>query len=356
MNTLKLLLISALALLLISCNESSSSSNDTGEVNKTTVDASNPSKWAYFSFEKGETVEVSDEQTDEWDIAFKRMMIKTNSGTSGSGDGGVINFAPVEFDDVDSAPMGYYVVDDTCGIEAMHLSWSGNKALFDWYVMTGGMKAPHLDSKGYSYIVKNGDRYTKLKLDSYYDPETEVSGFITFTWKTGLEQSTEMVDNVMEASVTAPNEDEWVYFSFAEGEVLPLKDGEEPDGWDIAFQKYRMKTNSGVNHTISSDGENGYGVVMIETTDPFASIRTAPAEGYVVDSEIPDPQPGHAPYNGNSVLSQWLLAQAGPPQVKEDAVFFIKAEKYSYVKLKMTNYNYQSNEISFKFERYITAE
>ena len=50
------------------------------------LDASNASEWKYFSFASGTIVQVADPSTDlTWDIAFNRYNIRTNGGTSGSG-------------------------------------------------------------------------------------------------------------------------------------------------------------------------------------------------------------------------------------------------------------------------------
>ena len=57
------------------------------------LNATSYDKWVYFSFGKGEIVEVADPENDlSWDIALQRWYIKTNSGTSGKkGKGGAIN-------------------------------------------------------------------------------------------------------------------------------------------------------------------------------------------------------------------------------------------------------------------------
>ena len=53
------------------------------------IDASSFSDWVYFSFEANSTVDVTDPSASlDWDMAFKRNHIKTNSGLSGNGSGG----------------------------------------------------------------------------------------------------------------------------------------------------------------------------------------------------------------------------------------------------------------------------
>ena len=56
-----------------------------------TVDASSYYDWVYFSLRTAEVVEVENpENSLDWDIAFQRKHIKTNSGLSGVGAGGAI--------------------------------------------------------------------------------------------------------------------------------------------------------------------------------------------------------------------------------------------------------------------------
>ena len=54
-----------------------------------TIPATSYSDWVYFSIEQNSTVEIADpENSLDWDLAFQRKHIKTNSGLSGSGNGG----------------------------------------------------------------------------------------------------------------------------------------------------------------------------------------------------------------------------------------------------------------------------
>ena len=51
------------------------------------IDARDYYNWVYFSFSSGQEVTISNpEDSDAWDIAFKRNNIKTNGGDSGNGE------------------------------------------------------------------------------------------------------------------------------------------------------------------------------------------------------------------------------------------------------------------------------
>jgi hypothetical protein len=54
-----------------------------------TIPATSYSEWIYFSFNSNEIIEINNPESSlEWDLAFQRKHIKTNSGLSGSGQGG----------------------------------------------------------------------------------------------------------------------------------------------------------------------------------------------------------------------------------------------------------------------------
>lgn len=77
--------------------------------------------WTYFSFEKGETVGSSrfnDKEQDmewagrtDWDFAICGDRLKTNSGTSGKGAGGVQVNTTDNFNSLKTAPVTGYVKD-----------------------------------------------------------------------------------------------------------------------------------------------------------------------------------------------------------------------------------------------------
>lgn len=77
--------------------------------------------WTYFSFVTGEVVGTSRlgssaedgewASRSDWDIALCRDMIRTNSGTSGQGNGGIIMIDNTEFGDIDHAPASGYQAD-----------------------------------------------------------------------------------------------------------------------------------------------------------------------------------------------------------------------------------------------------
>jgi len=64
--------------------------------------------WIYLSLATGQAVAVTDIDalsSTAWDLAFKRFVVRTNSGDSGPGQGGAIRIA-LAWDKVDAATLG----------------------------------------------------------------------------------------------------------------------------------------------------------------------------------------------------------------------------------------------------------
>jgi hypothetical protein len=86
-------------------------------------DCSSYTDWHFFSFDRGEVIGSCDAQDSlayegwrirtDWDMAFHRQNIKTNSGASGAGAGGMMEYKQNTFDfsAVSEAPEEGYLVD-----------------------------------------------------------------------------------------------------------------------------------------------------------------------------------------------------------------------------------------------------
>ena len=68
--------------------------------------------WVYIKLATGAAVAVTDLdalKSKAWDLAFKRSVVRTNSGDSGPGEGGAIRIA-LPWDDVDASTLGNKVL------------------------------------------------------------------------------------------------------------------------------------------------------------------------------------------------------------------------------------------------------
>ena len=132
------------------------------------LDASDQQKWVYFSFEKG-VVEVADPQTsNDWDLAFNRYHVRTNSGTSGKGQGGAYKTDKTDFDAVTVAPTAEeYKVD----VEQQVSSFLGGKGGNQKISLSPVLEIGH--GEGFWEMIKDGVLAGASKGIPGYDQLTE---------------------------------------------------------------------------------------------------------------------------------------------------------------------------------------
>lgn len=142
-------------------------------------DRNNPDAlpYIYFSLESGETVDASEVDTENWDIAFRGTSILVNSGTSGPGEAGAI-MLDVAFDNVEIAPADGYSIDSD---QETAITGSGG-----WYTYTGNGSPAHavIAQDDVTIILKtaDGNHYAKMHIMSYYEdnPDTSTDEFANF--------------------------------------------------------------------------------------------------------------------------------------------------------------------------------
>ena len=165
------------------------------------LDASNASEWKYFSFSSGTIVQVTNPSTDlTWDIAFNRYNIRTNGGSSGSGQGGVIRTESKNLSEVTSVPSGTYTADEmkttytyvngtpVPSTTSLNSVISGDiNTTTGWWSYTPPTPQtgqPKFAVNNWVYIVKTADgKAVKIQLTSYNHSTRNTTGFITFKYQ-----------------------------------------------------------------------------------------------------------------------------------------------------------------------------
>ena len=145
-----------------------------------TIDASSREAWAYFSFTKGDTVEVADPLNSmDWDLGFQRTVVITNGGVSGPGKGSALMLKDVEFEGVKEAPADGYAVDSDADLAIVAASEEG------WYIYTGPPNHWVLPLEQRVFVVQAADgTFAKVRFIGYYkdNDNKKDSGFITFEY------------------------------------------------------------------------------------------------------------------------------------------------------------------------------
>ena len=144
---------------------------------RSTVDASDEVLWVYFDLETGTEVDVADPAEDlQWDLAFRRFHIATNSGASGNA-GSEVARLPDLFDDVAEIPNNGFVVDELDGDDDNE---DPDYAFRDWYDYN--FMTHVLTPRPQTYVVRTGSGNAfKVALEHYYD-EAGTSGFPSIAW------------------------------------------------------------------------------------------------------------------------------------------------------------------------------
>lgn len=131
----------------------------------------------YVDFSAGAEVTPSDPTTStDWDIAITEYEIHLNCSTWGAGNAS----AYPAYDDTDliSDPTDFDGLTDAPTQSQGYFSDTFASALTDWW----DYESHRLPSKDHVYLIKVDDTIYKLQIYSYYHPDTEDSGNITFLW------------------------------------------------------------------------------------------------------------------------------------------------------------------------------
>lgn len=149
--------------------------------------------WTYFNLEEGKVVEVAESEhfnNTNWDIAFNRYNIRTNSGLSGAGNGGVYDAGNVKIDSISAVPEGielavdtnWEIVKDISSMPPVYMTSTAN-ALLSTAISSSGMP-PSYVSNEHVYIVRTAKgKYAKVILTGYYNGDTPPkSGYISFDY------------------------------------------------------------------------------------------------------------------------------------------------------------------------------
>ncbi len=169
-----------------------------------TIPATSYSEWVYYSLENHSIVPIDYPETSlEWDLAFQRKHIKTNSGLSGPGNGGAIVDSTGTLDSGSYTWLNEWADLNEVPDYGNGINWLTDTTLYDFYDLTThtfveGIKNPALNSWGwfdetytlnptnYVMFVKsaNGQDVIKFWAYDYYDNGS--GGNISIRYQTGL--------------------------------------------------------------------------------------------------------------------------------------------------------------------------
>ena len=149
----------------------------------------------------------------------------------------------------------------------------------------------------------------------------------------------------------------WKYFSFEINDTVKVTDPANSVAWDLAFQRYRIKTNGGKSGSGLGSAANTYqkgqtgfdALKLVSDTLTFASD----------DSVEIAVQQGYATYVINPKLYTWFtleLAPQGTQVVPSDFIYVIRTAEGKYAKVWFKRYYSASNvpgyiTIQYKYQK-----
>ena len=158
-----------------------------------TIPATSYSNWVYFSIDQNSVVDIDDpENSLDWDLAFQRKHIKTNSGLSGPGNGGAY------VDSLQSWTAQWGSLDEI----PQDVEWLKDEVHYDFYdlithTFVEGIKNPALNAWGWfnqsyqliptNYVIfvkaANGNDVIKFWAYDYY--QNGAGGNVSLRYQTG---------------------------------------------------------------------------------------------------------------------------------------------------------------------------
>jgi hypothetical protein len=146
--------------------------------------------------------------------------------------------------------------------------------------------------------------------------------------------------------IKATSSSDWKYFSFSKNDTIIVTDPMNSNEWDLAFQRYRIKTNGGESGSGMGSAANSY----LKGQAGFDALMLVPdTTTFVEDDSIQIAiQQGYAIYVVNPALYNWFsieLAAQGTQIVPTDYVFIVKTADGRYAKVWFKSY-YSASDIS----------
>lgn len=143
-----------------------------------TLDARSTDDWVFFDFTQGRVIQ-SEFPSGEWDLAFRRTKLLTNSGvTNPGGPGGAFDLGEVALEDAEPPAGVVFVVDSLGGEDGDEPE---NAAAGKWY--TYSFISHIVSAKPNTYLIRTGDESDALvRFQSYYCEDDE-AGCITFSYR-----------------------------------------------------------------------------------------------------------------------------------------------------------------------------
>jgi len=139
----------------------------------------------------------------------------------------------------------------------------------------------------------------------------------------------DLPDGATKTVVDATDADAWIYLDLESRMQVTPATPEDSRDWDIAFRRFEIKTNGGVN------GQGGVEAVGIEGM-AFEAVAVAPIEGYRVDA-VDGPEEDNLLMD--YVLNDWFnYSPMSHILTPRPVVFIVRSVESTYFKFAIDGY------------------
>lgn len=321
----------------------------------TVVDASDDSAWQHLDLDTGLSA------MNGWDLAFSRFRVRTNGGVSGSGGVLVAALEGRAFESVTRAPEEGWTADRPDGEDDDDSEPDNvfNNGTSDWYEYE--LSTHSLTPRDVTYVIASTERrFYKLRFESYYD-DAGSPAIIRFRWAeveppmsalpdagpgpmdAGMPGVPDAGDEPLPADaivIDASSSTDWVYLDIEDGIVSPTTP-ETDVGWDLAFRRAEIRTNSGTSG-------NGFGGARLDESGlDFDAITESTTLGFAVD-ELRESRAGAEPSSANPALAGWFDYDPSTHSVTPgDRSYLVRTADGGYAKLRI--WRWRSGEFALSF-------
>jgi hypothetical protein len=258
--------------------------DDSGNYWVTRIDATSEEEYTYYSFVRKDTVDLTAaqaEESTEWDVAFMRSIVITNSGTSGTGDVLSVDLMMIgdatEFADVTSA--------NADAVQQNQWQSDGQNLVIDNYYVYN-TQTHQLDMTRIVYAMRDAEgRYMKVQFTEIYGggaPPAMGNYVVKYVHNpSGTDLSGTGVSDTVDGSAGI------FYYDFSAGMATAPADPQNSLDWDIKVSSYDVFLNSSFSGIGDAAANPAYWLIDMADSSDFDAYSEAISvpQAYFQDQE-----------------------------------------------------------------------
>lgn len=307
------------------------------------LDATSTDNYAYYNLLTEQTVDLDDESAElsnEWHLAFRRNIGKLNGGISGPAGLKAVDLEALDdpngmnFNGVTELPS---LTEDDWQEDAARMVFNG------WYSYDFETHTVSPTNRLFAFRTADGNYAKVVVTDTIVVLGMGQLGGVGLKYVYNADGGTDLSGEVINVQLNDEDLNNSFFFSFASGGLVEIDDPANSLDWDIWFDGFDVKINSGVHGM----GECGVYPIYDENND-FDALQTAP----------PDMGAAYETDTVSSIFDNWYDYNGETHELTSKGhVYVIMVDDSTYFKMLIENYykvvsgSPVSAWISFRFGR-----